>query len=291
MKHTGLSLALWLAFAGNLSAQVSVEVLMDHDQFLPNEAMSAKVRIVNNSGQTLRFGKEDWLSYSIEAKDGFIVLKNGNAPVPHDFEVKASEMATTRADLSPYFTLSKPGRYAVRATVHIKDWDQEVSSPPKNFDLIRGVKIWEQEFGVPQSAADHSQPEVRKYILQQATLARHAELYLRLTDGTETKTIRIFAIGPIISFSDPQMRLDQNSNLHLVYQEAAHIYNYSVVNPDGEVTTRQTYYYTGSSPHLRVDEAGNIKIIGGERHLADDDLPAKHRAIPTNDIPLPVPAS
>jgi hypothetical protein len=288
MKHIGLLLALVLAFAGSLSAQVSVEVLMDQDQFLPNEAMTARVRIVNNSGQTLRFGPEDWLSYSIEAMDGFVVLKNGNAPVAHNFEIKAAEMATAHADLSPYFNVSKPGRYAVTATVRIKDWDVQVSSMPKHFDVIRGVKIWEQPFGVPQAPEDHSQPEVRKYILQQATLARHAELYFRLTDSGETKTLRVFPIGPMISFSDPQMHVDQNSNLHLVYQQAAHIYNYSVINPEGEVTTRQTYFYTSSAPHLRVDESGNIKIIGGERHVAENDLPSQRRPIYTNDLPLPV---
>ncbi len=174
---------LLLAFAGGLSAQVTVEVLLDQDQFLPNESLPAKVRIVNNSGQTLRFGSEDWLNYSVEAKDGFIVLKNGDAPLAHNFEVKAGEMATARADLSPCFDISKPGRYSVTATINIKDWEAQVSSAPKNFDVVRGVKLWEQEFGVPQSPDDHSQPEVRKYILQQATLSRHVELFLRLTDA------------------------------------------------------------------------------------------------------------
>jgi hypothetical protein len=281
-------LALLLAFVRAASAQISVEVLLDRDQFLPNETMTAKVRIINNSGQTLRFGKENWLSYSIEASDGFIVLKSGNAPIAHDFEIKASEMATARADLSPFFNVSKPGGYSVTATVQIKDWQMQVSSTPKHFDVVRGVNIWEQSFGLPQGPDDHSQPEIRKYILQQATLSRHSELFLRLTDSTEARTIKLITIGPMISFSDPQMRLDPASNLHIVYQEAAHIYNYSVINPAGDIVTRQTYYYTSSAPHLRVDDKGNIRIIGGERHVADTDLPAKHYSFPTNDIPLPV---
>jgi hypothetical protein len=288
MKKIALLLALWLAFAGGVSAQVSVEVVLEQDQFLPNESMPAKVRIVNNSGQTLRFGSEDWLNYSVEATDGFIVLKNANAPLAHNFEVKAGEVATTHADLSPCFDISKPGRYSVTATVNIKDWEAQVSSPPKHFDIIRGVKLWEQEFGVPQSPDDHSQPEVRKYILQQATLARHVELFLRLTDASESRTLRVFPIGQMISFSDPQTRVDQESNLHILYQAGAHVYNYTVINPEGELTTRQTYYYSGSSPHLRADDAGKVIIVGGVRHLADNDLPSSHKSKITNEIPLPV---
>src|ERR1700721_583260 len=122
MKNMVLPVALLLAFASGLSAQVTVQVLMDQDQFLPNESIPVKVRIVNNSGQTLRFGAEDWLSYSVEGTDGLIVLKTGDAPMGDNFEVKAAEMATTRADLAPCFDITKPGRYAVTATVNIQDW-------------------------------------------------------------------------------------------------------------------------------------------------------------------------
>jgi hypothetical protein len=289
MKSMGLSVLLLLASAGALSAQVSVEVLLGQEQFLPGEALPVKVRLVNNSGQTIRFGKEDWLSYSVEGRDGIIVMRTGEAPQPHDFSIKAAEMATTHADLSPYFNISKPGRYAVAVTVHIKDWDKEVTSAEKHFDIVQGARFWEQEFGVPQPADVHTPPEVRKYILQQATLARQMKLYLRVTDASESKTLRIFPIGPMISFSDPQMRVDRLSNLHLLFQEGAHVYNYSVFNPDGAVTLRQTYHYSTSAPRLKGDEAGNAIIVGGVRHLADTDFPPTRKSFVTNDIPPPVP--
>jgi hypothetical protein len=177
MKNMVLSVAVLLALAGGLSAQVTVQVLMDQDQFLPNESTPIKVRLVNNSGQTLRFGAEDWISYSVESADGAIVLKTGDAPMAHDFEVRAAEMATTGADLAPCYDISKPGRYSVTATVRIKDWDRNFASAPKKFSVITGTRLWEKEFGVPQSPTNHSQPEVRKYILQEATLARHTQLY------------------------------------------------------------------------------------------------------------------
>jgi hypothetical protein len=288
MKNMVLSVALLLAFASGLPAQVTVQVLMDQDQFLPNESIPVKVRIVNNSGQTLRFGAEDWLSYSVEGTDGLIVLKTGDAPMAHNFEVRAAEMATTRADLAPCFDITKPGRYAVTATVNIQDWSKNFTSAPKKFDVVTGTRLWEQEFGVPQSPTNHGQPEVRKYILQQATLSRHTQLYFRLTNAGESRTLRVFLVGQIISFSDPQMRVDQDSNLHLVYQTGAHVYSYTVINPEGELFTRQTFYYANSIPRLRVDDTGKVLVEGGVRHFADNDLPPTRKSILTNDIPLPV---
>jgi hypothetical protein len=117
-------------------------------------------------------------------------------------------------------------------------------------------------------------------------MSRSMRLYFRLTDGAETKTFRVMAVGPMISFSDPQTRLDQDSNLHLLYQDGAHVYNYFVFNTDGDLTVRQTYAYIDSAPHLRVDDTGKVVIIGGARHVADNDLPT--RASLTNVIPPPV---
>ena len=47
---------LFLALAFAAQAQVSVELLIDQEQFLRDESLPVKVRIVNRSGQTLHFG-------------------------------------------------------------------------------------------------------------------------------------------------------------------------------------------------------------------------------------------
>lgn len=288
MKKLVLALALLPLFAWNLSAQVSVEVLMTQGQFIPNEAIPVKVRVTNHSGQTLLFGQEDWLSFSVEARDGLVVLKSGEPPQPHDFNIRSAEMATTpRTDLAPYFLIARPGRYSVTATIRVKDWDKALVSKPVFFDVVQGVRLWEQEFGVPQSPTNHNEPEVRKYILQQATMSRSMKLYFRLTDAMETKTFKVTPVGPMISFSEPQTRIDQDSNLHLLYQDAARTYNYFVFNTDGDLSVRQTYIYTDSSPHLRMDNNGKVVILGGARYVTDTDIPTSRPSL-TNVIPPPV---
>lgn len=266
-------------------AQVEVQVVMDQTEFLSAEAVPVAVRVVNHSGQTLHFGPEDWLSFSVEAQNGLIVVKTGDPPTGHNFDLESAGVATQHADVEPYFTISQTGHYTVVATVRLKDWDREVASPPQAFDVIQGVKLWEQEYGVPDPSATNNQaPEVRKYILQKATYLKHLRLYLRLTDPDESRVFRVLAIGPMTSFSTPLTQLDQQNNLHLLYEESARAYLYVVVSPDGVLTMRQKYYYTDAAPRMKTDESGVIYIAGGARHVSPDDVPPPVLAPPLTEL-------
>ncbi len=265
-------------------AQVEVQVVMDQTEFLAAEAVPVAVRVVNHSGQTLHFGPEDWLSFSVEAPDGLVVVKSGDPATGHNFDVESSGVATQRADVEPYFTITRTGHYTVVATVKLKDWDREVISPAKGFDVIQGVKLWEQQFGVPDASTTNQAPEVRKYILQKATYLRHLRLYLRITDIDESHVFRVVPIGSLTSFSQPLTQLDQQNNLHLLYETSARTYYYIVFNPDGQITTRQTYYYTDAAPRMKTDETGTIYIAGGARHVSSDDVPAPPLPAPLTEI-------
>lgn len=279
---------LWFLFAAVLpvSAQVTVEVVPDQDQFLPGEALPVAVRIINHSGQTLHFGDDpDWLTFAVESRDGLIVVKTGEVPVLGQFTLESSKKATKRVDLAPYFNLTRPGCYSIIATVHIKEWDGQVASAPKAFDIIEGAKLWSQEFGIPTGVTNQS-PEVRKYILQQANyLKTQLKLYLRLTDVSESKVIKVFPIGPMVSFGRPEPQLDKFNNLHVLYQDGARQFSYTVINPDGDVIIRQTYDYVNARPRLQMGEDGKLTVIGGVRRMTADDVPSPKA--PTNEIQRP----
>lgn len=252
-------------------AQVTLELLLDQQQFLRDESMVVQVRIINRSGQTLRLGQDpDWLTFSIEQRDGHPVLRLGEVPVAGPFEVESATVADRKFDLMPYFDLSVPGRYRVSAFMKIKDWGVTVASEPREFDIIRGAKVWEEEFGVP---APSGLPEVRKYILQRAVHIRQLRLYARVTDPAENRTFRVVSLGPLTSFSRFEAQIDKNSQLHVLFQIGARTFAYTVLDPDGTVLLRQTYLYGASRPRLQVDEQGRISVTGGVRQPAPDDLP------------------
>jgi hypothetical protein len=275
MKSVGLWIILALAFASSVFGQVTVEVTQAQQQFLPGEAMEVAVRITNRSGQPLHLGaEEDWLTFSIDSRDGVVVPKLADPPVAGEFVLESSKVAIKRVDLAPYFSLTMPGRYQILATAHITDWKRDVTSFPKPFDLIEGSKLWEQEVGMPKSSPDtNAVPEVRRFILHQANyLKGQLRLYLRVTDAVG-RAIKVFPVGPMVSFSRPEPQVDRFSNLHLLYQNLPHSYSYTVCDLNGDITIRRTYDYVTTRPRLRVNDDGEITVAGGSRRVTSNDVP------------------
>ena len=265
-----LALAAALLCAAFVSrAQVSVEVLLDQEQFLREESLPVKVRITNRSGQILPLGKEtDWLTFTIE-RDRRVISQSADMDLSGEFSLESAFAATRTVDLIPYYDL-QPGRYAVTAIVKVKNWKQEFSSAVRHFEVVRGTKIWEQEFGV---AASSESPEVRKYILQQAQYQKRLMLYLRVTDPSERHVFRVTPVGPLVSFSKPEAQVDGTSQLHLLFQTGARSFRYAVYGSAGDVVARQTHDYGSTRPVLRGDDAGKVHVVGGMRRLMADDLP------------------
>ncbi|MDW8309149.1 MAG: hypothetical protein RMK20_07225 [Verrucomicrobiales bacterium] len=278
MNGRVVALALTLLGVASVRAQLSVEVTLEQEQFLPGEAIPVAVKIRNRSGQTLRLGTEpDWLTFSVESRDGFVVMKLGDPPVEGEFTLGSSQVATKRVDLAPWFALNRSGRYAITASVRVPEWNRDVTSAPRTLDIVSGAKLWSQEFGVPlPPGASNQPPEVRRYTLLQANDPRkQLRLFLRLSDASDTRLLKVLPIGPLVGFSQPETQLDARSRLHLLYQNGPRSFSYTCISPDGEILERRAYEYLGSRPRLRVSEDGAVNVVGGVRRERPDDLPPK----------------
>lgn len=272
MKLFSLLLATFVLAVSNATAQITVEVTTSQDQFLPGEPLPMAVNILNRSGRPVHLGAtEDWLKFSVESLDGFVVIKNSEVPVIGEFDLESSQEATKRVDIAPYFLITKPGRYKITATLRIKDWSGQSVSAPKSIDVISGAKIWSQEFGVP---ATNGVPEMRKYTLQQASyLKAQMRLYVQLGDAAETRIIKTRALGPTVSFSRPEAKIDRLSLLHVLWQSGPQAFSYCVVDTDGGIVRRETYDDFNSRPRLIVAETGDVAVIGGVKRPKVGEIP------------------
>ena len=135
-------------------------------------------------------------------------------------------MATKCVDLAPYFVLTRQGSYRVIATVRIKDWKEELTSPPQRFDIIDGAKLWSQTFGLPAAGGmTNRTPEVRKYTLEEANYLRsELRMYVQVSDESEMHIFKVRAVGPMVSFgtaggatgpSQPAARVVSEQRPHL----------------------------------------------------------------------------
>ena len=273
MKTFPLVLVLAALTAFRAAAQVSVEITMDQEQFLPSEAVPVAVKITNRSGQQLHLGAAaDWLTFSVESTDGFIVIKNAEVPVTGEFDLESSQIGIKRVNLQPYFQMGRHGRYKVIATLRIKDWSASVNSAPKTFDVVNGAKLWSQDFGVP--GVTNSPPEVRKFTLEEANYLRlQLRLYVRVSDQSESQVFKVTTLGQMVSFSDPDAKVDRTSQLHVLWQAGAQVFNYALINANGEVVRQEVYNNAGSRPRLVVNEQGEVAVAGGTRRVKPEELP------------------
>jgi hypothetical protein len=259
-------------------AQVTAEILLDQEQFIPGEDVEVSVRIVNRSGETLKLGGEpDWLTFTVEGKSRAPAGgKTAQVPVEGEFTLESAKMATKTVRITPYFNFTTPGRYQITAFVRIPGWKQTVVSNQKTLQIGGGTKLWEVEFGVPDSDNPNQRtPEVRKYSLVKSAQPGRMTMYVRVADRSDALLFKVTEVGPLVSFSRPEPQLDRFSNLHVLWQSGARTYTYTAVNPDGQLFIRQTYDFEASlRPRLAaIEETGRIKVIGGERRKMPTDVP------------------
>ena len=284
-KSVVLILALLLAACGRLSAQVvEVSVAFEQDQFLPGESVVAAVKITNRSGQQLHFGTDaTWLEFNLESTDGLVVKRTADPAVAGAFDLESSQMGTKKVELANCFDLKHAGRYKVTVTVHVREWGKDIHSKPVAIDVIHGSKIWEQNFGMPTTTV--RSPEVRKFILDEANYLRNQiRLYVCVTDDTEAKFYKVSALGPMVSFGQPDALVDSTQKLHVLWQSGSSVYAYKVVSPEGEVIQQAIYDYIGSRPRLAVDDHGQINVIGGISRVKPEGMPMVQS--PTDLMPV-----
>lgn len=282
---TFLVSVLALLALGQARAQLSVELSLDQDEFLPNEAIRLTVKVINTSGQQLHLGADpQWLTFGMESADGSVVAQNGQVPVVEPFDLESSQMAIKHVNLQPYFELGRPDRYKVTATMHVPEWRLTVNSAPIQFDIINGGELWAQNFGV--LVASNAAPESRKYTLIKANfLQQQLRLYAQVGTSDGGHVFRVTPLGPLVSFNLPEEQVDRQSRLHVLWQTGGQSFDYAIVSVDGIVLSRTVYDSFNSRPHLNVDDNGDISVKGGMRRTHLDEA-GQLKSAGTSSVPV-----
>ena len=280
MQKILYALVAGLALAPAALAQVTAEIVFEQDLFLRSESLPLRVRINNFSGQPLVFGNiPEWLTFMVENRDGIVLRKLSDIPMPKPFTVESSKSVSLRVDLMPHFKLSEQGHYSVHAQIKIPQIEREIRTDPKGFDIISGTTLWEREVGLPGAKP----PIVRKFALQKAMFIKQIRLSVRVTDANETEVFRVVPLGVLLSFSEPEALVDNASQLHVLFQSGPKSFLYTIVTAEGDLIIRQTWDYANTRPRLQSADDGRVIVAGGARRILLSDLPPP-RVAETNDF-------
>jgi len=284
MKRIAVLWALAFGFLPLARCQVrgvTAEMSLAQDELLPDEDMQLKVRIENRSGQDLVLGQEnDWIAFTVTGENNKLVGQLGDSAVSNQFTVSSGQVSTCTFNLTPYFSFRAPGHYKVAATFKVPQWNMEIPCKGANFAIVNGIRLAKMPdfpVGVPvPQGATNTVPEGRRYFLEKADLGSGSKLYFQLTDESGSRTLKVFPIGRMLDFSDPEAQLDRFNNLHVLHQTYAKTFNYCVINPLGQILDRRTYEYTDTRPKLSFFE-GSVFVAGGARRESTNDIPPSSR--------------
>ncbi len=300
MKRIVFLWALLLGFLPLARSQViavSAELSVPDNQVLADEKMLVKMTIQNRSGQDLKLGTgSDWLTFTVLGEKNSLVppIGTNHVYIEGETNVPAGLSASREFNLTPYFDFRQPGHYTVKAAIKIAQWGQEIAAQPATFTVISGVRLMnlpgtDVPVGVQLLPSQSNQPpEARRYYLEKKETMSGMSLYVRLTDVSGGRTLRLVSLGPYFSFSEPDVKLDRFNNLHVLHQTDAKAFTYCVIDTLGQILERQTYQYTNERPALRADAEGGVRVAGGARVVSANDLPPPQKAEPPV---TPAPAS
>ena len=277
--------------ARSQGSALSAEMSLEQNQLLPDEKMHLKLSILNRSGADLKLGTEsDWITFSVAGEKNALVpeLGTNHVYIDGEFTLPAGQSASREFNLTPYFDIRQPGRYTVKAAIKIPQWGQAIRVPETSFTIVSGTRLENlpelgQPVGVPLLSGQGNQPpEIRRYYMEKSDAAAGTKLYVRLTDASGGKTLRLVPLGPFFSYINPEVKLDRYNDLHVLHQTDAKAFSYCVIDTLGQILERQTYQYTDRRPSLRADGQGGVVVAGGARVVSASDLPPTEKPAPVS---------
>lgn len=282
--------ALWVLLSILLCAQAhgqyEITLKLNKESFVTHEGVEAYVTITNRSGADVVLGGPNntpWLSFDI--------FDPHSHPVPpmrfrseENIVFKSGSTITKRIPLTDQFTFSEMGNYVVVANVYHPPSQQYYASNRARGSFMAVTPFWTKSFGVPLGLPGAGQ--IRRYELSVLKDLERTNLYVRLMEDKGNIHITTFSMGSWIRVSDPQLALDKENKLNVLFMTQPHIYAHMVVNTQGSVV-RRVYHkeIDANRPRLVLDTEQNVVVEGGEVYDPAAVAPSKPGGRSVKDRP------
>ncbi len=276
-----MQIKLLLAICGFLSfttyfaqAQIRVDINLERSEYLLFEAIEIQVKITNYLSKPLDMarmaGANSWLDFSVTTMSG--------EPVPpSDYSRKIPNMAllsnqekTVEINLLPWFFIQNPGEYRVKAQVTLGE--EHFDSPQIYFSIVRGVTVWQSSYSIPLNSKGTSiKVSPRSYFLIVHQEEQEPTLYARIVDDEKNYIYCTTPLGSVVSYGDPQARIDRRGDLHILHQSGARTFTYTHISDVGKRLNYRFFTNLQSAPGLEVNAKDETEVIGGEEFFLDQN--------------------
>jgi hypothetical protein len=259
-----LFLFFLLCLTGAAHAQFAVNVSLPRTNFLVLEAIPATVTLTNRSGSEVVLGgpgRASWLSFQMTDSQGHEL-----APL----DVDASDMVQIppggtiqrKIVVTDAYAPTELGNYGLMARVRHTPTGQYYGSNRVRFNITDAKPLWEQSFGVPEGFRGAG--SARRYGILLFIDIGSTSLYFRMTDERSGIRLQTYRLGPVSMAHDPQITIDSQNQLQVLFLAQPNVYAHCVVRPDGSLKSRMYYRdESGNRPRLVQEASGETRVEGG----------------------------
>lgn len=258
------------AWSTQAHAQFLTNVKLNKATYLTYEAVEATITINNRSGTDIVMGGPNgmaWLAFEVINPAGnqvpTIRLNSDESII-----FKAGASISRKVLISDSYSFSEYGMYTIAASVYHPPSQQYFISNKARAQFVdaRPLDIPNLNFGVPPGLPGEGQ--IRKYALSVLRDFDRSYLYVRLLEERTGLKLATFSLGPCILVSaDPQVTVDRENKLHILFMAAPHIYAHVCVDTQGKIIRRAYHREIKSDrPELVVQADQSIGVVGGETY-------------------------
>jgi len=254
---------LWPAVS---RAQLSVVLSAEKSNFLLYEPLTLSVKVTNISDDPISLANEggrSWLTFLIQTAD----RRKVRAETPIQTEpivLPPGRSKVLSVNITPHYAIRESGQYAVQASVELSG-QRSFLTDGLVLNVGRGEVVWTKSYveGGTQ----------RVVSLIRFTDMKDTSLYLRVEEPRENLVFTTFKLGRMISFTNPEVRIDSFRNIHILHPVGARLYRYTQTDPNGQLI-QQEDRETGATPlTLRTLEDGRVEFVGGKKMTPETKRP------------------
>ena len=272
--------------ATNALAQLAVQIRLPQTTLLVYESIPVAVNIQNFSGQPIQLtdtGDARWLKFLVTDEFGSTVPVTGTFAASEPVTLAPGKAVTQTIDLLPMFALRSRGLYRVQASVHSPAGS--AVSTVLDFMLMQGREIWTQTVGLPGATNEY-----RNYALVTRRDGNAELLFASVREDLAQAVYSLVPLGELLPTGAPQVRLDQQGHLHVLFQNGPRSFGYVHIDPAAKVLVRAAYSNFATWPELATKD-GAVTVVGGEQtypkaeHILSDDELKPPAAEPVKPLP------
>jgi hypothetical protein len=262
-----LILSLLFFATGMARAQFETALQINKEMYLTHEGVEATVTVTNRSGADVVMGGPNetaWLSFDITDPQSRS-LPPMSFRAEEKIVFKAGATLSRKVQLGENFSFSDPGPYRIVANIYHPLSQQYYASKRVTANFMDVNPFLKKVFGVPTGLPGAGQ--IRRYDLCLLRNLDRTSLYVKIVDDRTNLAMNTICLGNCIMVADPQVGLDTENRLHLLFMAAPHVYAHVGVDTQGQIFKRLYFKEEGTNrPALAVQPDRTIGVSGGTEY-------------------------